>query len=464
MPDPLIATAPPSNNPTRAITSRVWDDRNANGDQDAGELSLPGVSVQVFNLATNTAIFTTTTDSNGEANFPAVSLGANVGLRINKADPALSGYALTRVVSGKPRSNSDATDGGSVYTIVSLPPSNTDPQRNANRGRNISQFDFGFTQGYVRGFIYRDRNRNGSFDNFDVPPEDRVNGVTVELVDANTDTVVETAISEVFGVINQQAGVFEFTAVPFADYYLRVPNAAFAVGAVLEGAANTVGDDFTPDSNTPPFVTADFTLDASNIASGSNVRDDVEGGFYQGTLGDYVWLDANRNGDPTDEPSGGINGVTLFVDENNNGIQDTGEISTTTAPGGSPTRDGYYVFDELPFRSGVPYAVTIAAEEFLTGQLVGSAIPPALTQPIQMATALCVASRSGPLAHPRSITSVLISVSSAPRPATRFCRQRRRWFLRYRGGRHRRCDYLAFPHQWYACRYGDERCKWCLYR
>jgi hypothetical protein len=69
----------------------------------------------------------------------------------------------------------------------------------------------------------------------------------------------------------------------------------------------------------------------------SGLSNDGEVEDYQwrfAAVGDYVWDDANANG----EPDGGespIPGVTVFVDLNTNGVLDAGEPSTVTAGDGS---------------------------------------------------------------------------------------------------------------------------------
>jgi len=55
------------------IGSRVWHDNNANGVQDAGELGMPGVVVEL--LQGTTVITSATTDANGNYSFPNLANG-----------------------------------------------------------------------------------------------------------------------------------------------------------------------------------------------------------------------------------------------------------------------------------------------------------------------------------------------------------------------------------------------------
>lgn len=70
-------------------------------------------------------------------------------------------------------------------------------------------------------------------------------------------------------------------------------------------------------------------------------------------VGDYVWLDANGNGEQDEGPDAGISGVVVnLLDEN-------GEIIATTTTDG----DGYYFFNVVPGT----YTVEVASENFEPG-------------------------------------------------------------------------------------------------
>jgi|GEM_PF-2223338 len=58
-----------------AIGDYVWNDLNANGIQDAGELGIPGVTVELYQCGDATPVSTTTTDANGYYLFDCLKSG-----------------------------------------------------------------------------------------------------------------------------------------------------------------------------------------------------------------------------------------------------------------------------------------------------------------------------------------------------------------------------------------------------
>src|SRR5206468_1175393 len=59
---------------TGSAGDRVWLDTNADGNQDAGEPGINGVTVQLLNAA-NTVVATTTTSGNGNYTFANLAAG-----------------------------------------------------------------------------------------------------------------------------------------------------------------------------------------------------------------------------------------------------------------------------------------------------------------------------------------------------------------------------------------------------
>ena len=82
---------------------------------------------------------------------------------------------------------------------------------------------------------------------------------------------------------------------------------------------------------------SDIFVPAREIVVVDHSRDDVSG---RGTISGAKWSDANRNGtwDGDEDP---LAGVTIYLDQNNNGVLDDGELSTVT------DEDGNYAFTGL---------------------------------------------------------------------------------------------------------------------
>ncbi len=88
------------------------------------------------------------------------------------------------------------------------------------------------------------------------------------------------------------------------------------------------------------------------------------------TIGDYVWHDANADGNQ-DTGEVGIDGVVvnLYLDSNSNGVIDPGEYVSSTTTGDNPnvagTQQGWYDFDVTA--AGNQYIVEIAPSNYAPG-------------------------------------------------------------------------------------------------
>ncbi|HNW58431.1 MAG TPA: SdrD B-like domain-containing protein [bacterium] len=85
------------------IGDRVWNDLNQNGQQDADEQGMSGVTVRLVTGAAETAVDTTTTDENGLYHFADMAPGA---YRVVFSLPA--GFFFTTLNNGDDASDSDA--------------------------------------------------------------------------------------------------------------------------------------------------------------------------------------------------------------------------------------------------------------------------------------------------------------------------------------------------------------------
>jgi hypothetical protein len=347
----------------RTIVVRAWDDRDANGIQDAGE---PGISGLTLGLYTplNVLVATATTGPDGTYRF-VDNVPANVSnytIRVTGGIPA--GYVLTT-----PDANFDSQDQrDSDAQLVAGEPRITVPNR--PRGVNDDSLDVGFSRGAVSGFVWRDLDQNGLRD----PGEPFINGVTVELLSGSTPIMTETTRSILNDPFNR-AGFFEFTSVPLtATYRVRIPSTEFDQSTdLLFGHATPqtqtvslpqIGNQGLRNGTDPgPVVigtgdflqTPDFTLNATNRRNETS-----NFGLYAGTVGDFVWHDVNRNGivDPL-ETTLGLANALVFVDLDSDCLIDTNELTTTT------DLTGYYRFDSLPL--GYTYTVVLDASNFAPG-------------------------------------------------------------------------------------------------
>ncbi|MFT6810619.1 MAG: hypothetical protein ACJA01_003864 [Saprospiraceae bacterium] len=179
----------------------------------------------------------------------------------------------------------------SMINVLYLNQNSSNPQFNAgisNRNQGsittISSFSpddyvayaFGaIASGFIGDFVWEDLNRDGIQD----PEEPGLQGVTIELYDDFTDQLLDVVTSNI-------NGRYVFEGVPPGRYYMKMnPPSGFSATLSYKGvAANNSDILFTKE-------TATFVLEANMIAF------DLDGGFYKpASIGDYVWLDINRDG------------------------------------------------------------------------------------------------------------------------------------------------------------------------
>lgn len=361
----------------RTIVTRVWDDHDGNGIQDAGEPGIAGVTLRAVDTVSGDPIAgvpEVTTDAGGYAVFDdSIPTDTSLSLRVVGGAPA--GYLLTRQdVNDNQFTPFDQRDsdaflrGGSGPVEVVVPA--------ALPGQNDDSIDIGFTQGAISGFVFRDRDaaKNGLFT---AGVDEQLDGVEVQLFNLE-DTLVLTQTTRTVGP--GSAGFFEFGNLPLSGspYRLVIPSGAFDDDAdLLFGAAsspNPPGGDrgqvngTTDSAVVGPTDDVQITgIDLTDVTPGTtNVSAGNLFGFYQGTIGDLVALDADRDGtvDPEDA-SLGIPEVLVFIDDGRaggtagNNLRETGELSATTDTGGR------YRFDNVAL--GTDYSVVLDRSNFEPG-------------------------------------------------------------------------------------------------
>ena len=266
----------------------VWVDANANGQQDQNEPGLVGVTVDLLDVDGN-PVATTTTGAVGDYLFSNLVPGS---YSVRFTTP--SGYVATSADSGDDATDSDAVEGvtGS-YTLAS--------------GDSNLTVDAGFYQYASLGdFVWRDNNANGQQD----AGEPGLAGVTVDLLDIDGNEVDSTT--------TDAAGGYWFLSLIPGTYQVR-----FSTPTGLVAAPSNSGDDAT-DSDAVDGLSGTYTLTSGD----ANMT--VDAGFYAcASLGDFVWVDANANGQQ-DSGESGLGDVTVnLLDENDNVIATT----TTSAAG-----------------------------------------------------------------------------------------------------------------------------------
>jgi SdrD B-like domain len=210
-------TTSPVGTNTASIGDRVWIDANGNGQQDAGELGLAGVTVNLVDASTNMTVKSMATDSTGAYLFTSLPAGS---YRIEIVVP--TGYSTTVANIGVDATDSDADVTGKTgtYTLV------------ANQAERTA--DIGLVQMATIGDrVFSDLNANGIQD----ANEPGVSGILVSLVDA--------------GGVNRGSattdanGNYSFTVIP-GTYRVAFNTPGYSLSPSSVGTDNAVDSDPDP--------------------------------------------------------------------------------------------------------------------------------------------------------------------------------------------------------------------------
>jgi len=292
------------------IGDRVWYDTNTNGQRDAGEAGVGGVTVYLYNGTT--LIATTTTNSTGYYLF--------CGLY-----PSLTGYTVTFVLpstnyvytncekAGVPTDlNSDACiisgRNGSTPLIPLLP------------GQTILHNDAGiYNLSCIGDLVFLDSNTNGIQNG----GEGGISGINVTVSFCNGTTVGTTTTNA--------NGLWSYCGLYPNNYNLTFGfnSTYYQCSPPLQGGNTCLDSDIT---NCATRTTTCFTVDV-----GINDTCHDTGLYPFARIGDFVWNDLNSNGLQTaGEP--GLPGLRVDLLNATTGLQ----INQTTT-----NANGFYIFNFL---------------------------------------------------------------------------------------------------------------------
>lgn len=307
---------------TGAIGDFVWFDANGNGIQDVGELGINGVEVELYNLYdTKIATITTTGGPLAQPGYYQFTglCKAPYTVKVNSATLPV-GYQVTLIgVGDDPNQDSDNPEGAAVELPDSF--------------AAMEGIDFGYRaacSGRIGDFVWMDANGNGLQD----AGELGMNGVNVEFFDAGGN-LIGLVTTFTGGPLNQP-GYYQFEGLCGGNYFVGIDEAT--VPGEYVPTAIGVGSDPEEDSNNPAgsgVVLADNGSLVQNIDFGYRPT-------CVGTIGDFVWVDLNRNG-LQDSDEMGLNGIGVELYDDGLDLIRT----VTTFTGGPSTQPGYYRFDGL---------------------------------------------------------------------------------------------------------------------
>ncbi|MDP2433897.1 MAG: SdrD B-like domain-containing protein [Pseudomonadota bacterium] len=289
-----------------ALGDRVWHDSDGNGQQDAGEVGVQGVTVKLWRdlndnstVDANEVLASTITDASGYYKFVGLTPGLQYQLQFMQPN-GYSGFTIKDAVGDTV--DSDVNSYGITAAITLAP------------GVFNTSIDAGLVQRARLGdTIWEDSNANGQQD----AGETGLAGVTVQLKDANGN-VIATQTTD-------GSGNYGFDVLPGTYSVAVIPPAGYSI------TPTDLGNDLSDSDIDGNGMTGQTTL-----ASGET-NNSVDGGLYRkAELGDRVWLDSNGNGQQ-DAGELGIANVTVNLKDGNGNV-----IATQ-----STDANGNYLFTDL---------------------------------------------------------------------------------------------------------------------
>jgi choice-of-anchor A domain-containing protein/uncharacterized repeat protein (TIGR01451 family) len=296
--------------PKASLGDKVWIDANKNGIQDAGEVGLAGVTVQLYNCTTNVMVSSQVTDAMGNYLFTNLT---PADYKVKFILPA--NYFVTVANAGTDDaldSDADATTGlTGCYTLAA--------------GEVNLTVDAGVyyqnPKASLGDKIWIDADKDGVQGIYEVG----LAGVTVQLYACDGTTVLKSMITDWTGnylFTDLTPGSYKVKFILPANYYFTVKDAG-------------TNDALDSDADVTTGFTGCYTL-----AAGENNLTVDAGAYYVNpkvTIGDKVWIDTNKDG-KQDAGELGIANVTVQLYDCNTNVMVASMVTSAT---------GNYLFTNL---------------------------------------------------------------------------------------------------------------------
>ncbi len=394
-----------------SLGNLVWHDANGNGQLDKGEPGIDGVNVELYNtdasgLPVGTVLSAQMTSNGGYYLFTGL-VGGDYVVVISRsqlqAGGALEGfYSSGTTMTGEAAAalaNADidsddngtrAASGDVLSSKVTLGDTTTEPTGEAatpghadttpDAQSNVT-VDFGFLTMSLGNLVWEDTDNNGTRNG----TEPAIANVPVFLyADANTDGQPDGNV--VAATTTSATGQYLFTGLVPGGYVVEIESPAGmysssgTVGSYsgpfepgkgdntdldTQDHGTTVGNrirsatiTLTPATEPTAAVETDGVSGLTNNAIDSNTDLTVDFGLVPGAaIGNYVWLDNNRDGLQNEPDDFGINGITVnLIDTKGN------TVKTTVTSADTNGKPGYYRFDVIPGDFKVAFDLTTLPE------------------------------------------------------------------------------------------------------
>lgn len=291
--------SPDNQNPIAGIGGFVWQDSDEDGIQDGGEGGIEGVTV-TLNDNNDQPISSTTSDAFGNYFFPNISVG-NYSLTFDETTNTngITYYLTAPQNQGGDNSlDSDIDPNNNNTGLFSFDPVSGNIEVDAGFYLNV---------GTIEGFVWNDEDEDGIQDG----GESGIEGVTIIIIDNNTQMTIATVVSDV-------NGNYSLNDIPPGDYIIEfdpdtntdnIPN--LTASPQNQGGDDNLDSDINPNTN----QTDVFSFDPEN----GDLNQDA--GFIEGTgsISGLVWEDENEDG-LLNNGEVGIEGVSIVLQNAGNDV------------------------------------------------------------------------------------------------------------------------------------------------
>ncbi len=322
----------------------VWKDDNADGLQnEPASNGINGITVELYKETTPgnfTLVSTTTTANDGSGNpgyynFNIYTSGNyKVKFPTSVGIDVLTSQTPTAATDG----NSDADENTGFSPVVAMNVTGT------GVAKNNPTIDAGYTpvKGSLGNYVWYDDNANGLQDE---PASNGINGVKVYLYK-------ETAPG-VFTKIDSTTTATDSTGNPgwytFYDLYNGNYKVQFPTSVNSFPLSTTSNQASTTDGNNDADATGFSGVVNINVSSTGVGKDNptIDAGYTPiGSLGNYVWYDANKNGLQDEPNTNGINDIKVILyKETTPGVY--AKVDSMLTTNDSLGKPGWYTFYNL---------------------------------------------------------------------------------------------------------------------
>jgi protocatechuate 3,4-dioxygenase beta subunit len=365
--------------PLVSVGNFVWNDVNNNGVLDTGEQGINGVTVNLYAADGSTLLGTQSTTGNGGYQFndlvpggyiveilPPAGFLSSTGKNGSATGPFEPGVVGNLNNQDHGTAQANGTIRAAVVALAS-PGDPANPDTNGQMPNNANfNIDFGlFRPQAVGNFVWDDVNNNGKLDT----GESGIPGVAVDLLDG-AGALLGSTVTDGNGNYRFDRlgiGAYAVRITPPAGYRTSTGTVGSPTGPYEPGVSGLQDNEDHGTANGSIVQAANFNLGTPGTSPDeggfANLRQDF-GLFRPLRLGNFVWEDANNDGDfdSGETPLAGV--AVALLDSNGN---PHGTTTTNSA--------GEYVFENLSPGTYIVRVTTPAGYTSSTGKN-GSATGP----------------------------------------------------------------------------------------